>query len=300
MAKSPSIQVPSQLLRPHPLVVQLREAGKAAPEDKGVLILDYGRVLRVRASAQHWRRALILMDTLLKLFEARGYAVRIADRGGETELILREGTVSFRLDERTTRTELPPPTPSGAAKRRTGSEPLPSWRPSHVMLGTGEFTLEFGRYRLRGCKSVWRDRPGLRLEAQVEEVVAAIPAWEALLRARRLEEEDRESRAREAETRRLEAAREHEILRRQRALLVDNMRSWERAGRLRRFVAAVAEDWPADGGTIVWLGWAQDQIDALDPLVGDATEVTNLDVTLDAFFSGRPDREKQSKDWWSK
>ena len=94
------IAVPAQLRRPHPLVADLRAAARGAQEDKGVLALNYSKVLRVRTSPQCLARALILINTLIKEFESRGYKVRIGERA-ETKLVLEEGAISFRLDERT-------------------------------------------------------------------------------------------------------------------------------------------------------------------------------------------------------
>ena len=94
------ITVPTQLRRPHPLVADLRAAANDAEEDKGVLALNYSKVLRVRTSRKCLTRALILINTLIKEFESRGYKVAVGERA-ETELILKEGAGSMRLDERT-------------------------------------------------------------------------------------------------------------------------------------------------------------------------------------------------------
>ena len=91
---------PTQLRRPHPLVADLRAAANDAEEDKGVLALNYSKVLRVRTSRNCLTRALILINTLIKEFESRGYKVAVGERA-ETELILKEGAGSMRLDERT-------------------------------------------------------------------------------------------------------------------------------------------------------------------------------------------------------
>lgn len=293
------IEVPSQLLKPHPLVAQFKEAARTAREDKGVLVLNYDKVLRVRTSAAQLRRALILMDTLIKQLERRGHSVQIGGRGKETELVLAEGQVSFRLDERTTRTAPPSPPSRTRRKGRTELEVLAVWRPSHVMLPTGEFSLEFGRYRLGGCKSVWKDRPGMPLERQLKDVLAAVPSWEAALRIRRLEEEGREVRAQEFERQRVERARIQEVLRLQRTALVRNVRSWERAERLRRFLMAAEAKLAPTDETLVWMEWTKSQIEALDPLSSDSRAVTGLDVEISQYFNGHATWQGIPKDWWT-
>lgn len=292
------IEVPVQLAKPHRLVAELQAAAKSAREDKGVLALNYEKVLRVRTSAQHMRRALILMDTLIKQFALRGYTVRIGDKYKETELVLSQGEVSFRLDERTTRTE-PPPLPPRPARRGHHEPDYEPWRPAYVMAGTGEFTLEFGKYGLEGCRRVWKDKSGSPLEAQLHEVMEALPSWEALLEVKRLEREEQEAIQREAEERRVAAARAGEIVRRQRVDLVKNLHAWERAERLRRFVRAFEETAGPSPEALIWLEWAKAQIHALDPL-SDMAAVTSLEVQLDKNFTGYSSWNKPEEcDWWS-
>mgnify|MGYP006946480455 FL=1 len=290
------ITVPTQLRRPLPLVADLLAAAKDAEEDKGVLALNYSKVLRVRTSRKCLTRALILINTLIKEFESRGYGVRIGERV-ETELILEEGAISVRLDERTKQVAPPPPSP----RPKTGQLP-PSyepWRPAYLLVATGEFTLTFGRYRLSGCRHSWRDRPGATLESQLHEVMEAIPSWDETLKARRLEREDLELLAKEAQARRVAKAREQEILRRQRARLVDGLSAWENAERLRRYIAAVQDASCQSKEKREWLDWANDQVRLLDPLCSRLVAVTDLAINLDAHFTGNPMWEKPAKDWWS-
>lgn len=294
----PPIAVPTQLAKPHRLVAELHAASKGAREDKGVLALNYEKVLRVRTSAQHLHRALILMDTLIKQFEARGYKVRIGDKYTGTELVLKEGEVSFRLDERTKQTTPPPPPPRPARKGR--DEPFyEPWRPAFVLIGTGEFTLDFSRFRREGCRHSWKDRPNSPLEAQLHEVVEAVPCWETALKAQRIEREEREAQEQEAEKRRVTAARAQEMLRRQRVNLVSHLKAWERAERLRQFIAAVAAAGGQSLEAIAWMEWATAQAQVLDPLLSTTPAVINLEVQLEKYFTGQPSWSKPEKDWWS-
>jgi hypothetical protein len=167
-----------------------------------------------------------------------------------------------------------------------------------VLVGSGEFTLDFGKYRLDGCRRVWKDRRGCPLEAQLHEVIEALPSWEAALKVRRLKGEDREAKQRSAEERRVAEARAMEIVRRQRAALVKNLQAWEQAERLRRFAAAV-ESASKSSEAMAWLEWAKVQIDALDPLRSNLEGVTNLQVQLESYFTGPSSWDTPLKDWWS-
>ena len=279
------LTVPTQLRRPHPLVADLRAAAKDAEEDKGVLALNYSKVLRVRTSRLCLTRALILINTLIKEFESRGYQVAIGERA-ETELILKEGAVSMRLDERTKQIAPPPlPPRPKAARSAPFYEP---WRPAFVLVPTGEFTVTFGRYRLSGCRHSWRDRPEASLESQLHQVMEAIPTWEATLKKQRLEREGFELLAKEAQVHRVAKAREQESLRRQRARLVSDMTAWEHADRLRRFISAVQGIGSQDDEARAWLEWAIAQVRALDPLCSRVTAVTSLNGKLEDNFTGYP------------
>lgn len=291
----PLIDVPTELVKPHRLVAELKAAAKDRGEDKGVIPLNYQKFLRVRTSAAQLERALILMDTLIKQFEDKGCKVRISEKNAETELVLKEGTIVFRLDERTKQTSPPPPPPRPPGRR--GEHHYEPWRPAYILVGTGEFTLEFSR-GISNCPSTWKDRAKASLEAQLHEVIAAIPSWNAALLSNRLQREEREAREREAEKRRVAAARAQEILRLQRAKLVNNLRAWEQAERLRRFIAAFEQKGDQSAEAQAWLEWANLQVQALDPLCSDLKGVLDPSVELSEYFTGRGSWEKQPKDWW--
>lgn len=292
----PLIEIPTELIKPHRLVAELKAAAKNREEDKGVIPLNYQKYLRVRTSAAQLDRALILMDTLIKQFEDQGYKVRLSEKSSETELVLKEGAVTFRLDERLKQTAPPPPPPRPPGRR--GEHYYEPWRPAYILVGTGEFTLEFNKYRIRGCPNTWKDRASKSLEAQLHEVMAALPLWEAQLLADRLEREERADREREAEKRRIEAARNEERYRLQRANLVKHLRAWERAERLRRFIAAFEQTGSQRPEAKAWLEWANLQVQELDPLCSNLNAVIDPKVELSDYFTGRGAWEKQPSDWW--
>jgi hypothetical protein len=294
----PLIEIPAGLVKPHRLVAELKSATKGQKEDKGVIPLnyEYQKVLRVKTSAAQLERALILMDVLIKQFESKGYKVRISEKRGETELVLKEGVVTFQLNERTKQTAPPPPPPRPPGRR--GEHYHETWRPAYVLVGTGEFTLEFGKYPIRNCPNTWKDRANRSLEAQLHEVIAVLPSWEAELLADRLKREEEAARANEAEQRRIAAARTEETLRLQRVKLVNQLRAWERAGRLRRFIAAFEQKGDQSPEAQSWLEWANLQVQELDPLYSDLKTITDPSVELDEYFKGRGPWEKQPRDWW--
>lgn len=292
----PSIEIPTELVKPHRLVAELKAAAKGQREDKGVIPLNYHKFLRVKTSVAQLERALILMDTLIKQFEDKGYKVRVSEKDGQTELVLKEGVVAFRLDERTKRVA-PPPPPSRPPGRR-GEHYHEPWQPTFVLVGTGEFTLSFDRYRLGSCPNNWKDRAGSPIEARLHEVVAAVPSWNEKLLADQIQKEEREAREQVAKARLVNAARADEILRLQRVKLVNGLRSWERAERLRRFIAAFEASSDQSPDASAWLAWANLQAQALDPLCSNVQSLTDPRVPLSDYFTGRGPWEKQPMDWW--
>lgn len=292
---SPLIEVPPELVRPHRLVAEFKAAAKGRREDKGIIPLNNHKLLRVRTSAAQLERALILMDTLIKQFEEKGCKVRVSERSAETELVLKEGVVTFRLDERTKQTvPSSPPRPPG----RRGEQHHDSWRPTHVLVGTGEFTLAFGKYRIRNCPHTWKDRANKPLEMQLHEVVATMPLWEAELLADRLETEEKAAQAQEAEKRRIASARAEETLRLQRLKLVNQLSAWERAERLRRFIAAFEQTGDSSPEALAWLEWVDLQVQELDPICSNPRAITDPRVPLSDSFTGRGSWERKPSDWW--
>lgn len=293
----PRIEIPTELIKPHRLVAELNAAAKGRQEDKGVIPFNYHEHLRVRTSVAQLQRALILMDTLVKQFEGKGYKVLISEKNGETELVLREGVVTFRLDERTKRILPPPPPPRPPGRR--GEYYREPWQPAYVLVGTGEFTLEFGKYQINRCPNTWKDRANRPLEAQLPEVIAVLPSWEAELLADRREREEREAEEQEAEKRRIAAARAEEILRLQRAKLVNHLLAWEHAERLRHFIAAFEHKGDQSPASQAWLEWANLQVQDLDPMCSSLKAITNPRVEISDYFTGRGSWDKQPRDWWS-
>ncbi|MNC71417.1 hypothetical protein D3C75_1223380 [compost metagenome] len=81
-----------------------------------------------------------------------------------------------------------------------------------------------------------------------------------------------------------------------------NLESWERAQRLQAFIQATVEGSPPDEATqmalAMWVSWAGEQVELLDPLKVDIQKVIDLSVDLQDSEYGYWSNSKQVEDWW--
>lgn len=81
-----------------------------------------------------------------------------------------------------------------------------------------------------------------------------------------------------------------------------NLESWERAQRLRAFIQATVEASSKDEATqmalAMWVSWARQQVELLDPLKIDIPKVIDLSVELPSSEYGYWRSSKQVEDWW--
>ena len=120
----------------------------------------------------------------------------------------------------------------------------------------------------------WSDAKVQRVESLVGDFVAGLMRTAVAIRRqeeeRRRREAERDKRAREAEQLRKDIQEEEKKL----AQLNQWVESWERAERLRRFIAVYAQktaSWAAEKqeNYKAWVEWATKQADRLDPFVSE-------------------------------
>lgn len=231
--------------------------------------------LDIHVSKSSLRRALLIMDALLKALEERGYAVS----AGPTVTIL-ETSVRFGICEQFDTQEEEPEdndlegryvfahnrviqnkVPSGRLTLRIHSSPPRYW-------GT------------QSSRSTWRDGEKQRLEDRLNSFVAGLVKVAARLKAHEEEEERREKERREQERREAESARvraeKHTLAKAERARVNELHRqaeNWRKSRTLREFIEAAKEKHLAEqAGSGLgedfakWLEWALHQADRLDPL----------------------------------
>jgi hypothetical protein len=271
--------IPTDLRRPHPLVVSTRnnyERARFEPDGRLRLRPKPG-VVRLLVSKAELRRALLVLQGLFNEAERRGYEVRATEDDRYREkagvAIVAAGhayTVSMM--------ELTKPTPLTDAEierwRKDNNYRLrwgtnlrpPSTRPAP----SGKLRLSLPD-RWHGARTNWTEGPrgdlGTKFDSIFEEIDRR--AVEDTARAEQRAREAEEQRRQEAE--RAERARLARIDQVRADKLLEQVSAWRRAADVREYVAAMRERLPAvdaecRGELMRWLEWADQFASRTDPL----------------------------------
>ncbi len=267
------IRVTGQLRNPHVLVGRAsQELQSSTVDDTGLLVLPADAALDVRVAKASLRRALLIMDAVLKALEQRGYRVSAGPKVDLLGVSLRFG-IAESLD--VVREE---PKEHNLDGRYTFGH-------SHFenrCMPSGRLTIriEHGQaYWNPGCRHTWRDGTNKTLEARLDTFVSGMVELASQLKARNEEQERRAQERHADEQRRQEAARlqaqtlerakaeearVHELIR-----LADN---WRTGQILRAFIDAAQHVHQDAQGTVTpgsdfehWVQWATQEADRLDP-----------------------------------
>lgn len=255
-------------IRPHPLIRHTASLlrSRSRKDEQGILLPREAGGLDVRVTEGMLERALSVMNQALAVLELQGASVNISEQG-ETTAIINGEHVSFGIEEPVRRVvaqipRVPNPTD------RWDYDKVVTYEPA-ARLALVIHSLTRGQYLQRAR---WNDAKVQRVENLIPDFVAGLLRTAVALRR---QEEDRKNREAEEEKRRQERAQlriniqEEEKKLEQFNNWVDQ---WERAERLRRFIAAYAEksrSWPAEEQLQcrAWIEWATKQADRLDPFV---------------------------------
>jgi hypothetical protein len=264
------IIVSEDLRKPHPLIKQSAEIlNSIQPDATGLIFPRQDKCLDIKVSKKSLRRALLIMDALIKALEARNFEVLLT--GKSTEVKLLETTLEISISEQLIRVRKEPKDPDFEGSYRFGhsrfeEQSVPSGNLSLLISNTG--------FYLRGhFQQNWRDAKTQRLEGCLDSFVtglvkAAIGKKESIEK-RRQEEQESLKREREwAENRRRAEEEKHKFEK-----LMRDVEEWQKSKRIREYIAAVAEmaatgkyTFNFEGGLDNWLKWARAQADRTDPL----------------------------------
>jgi hypothetical protein len=280
-ARASNITVPEAITSPHPLIKQSSGLLRKALLKTRTEVLPKQRCLDMVASRPQMTRALRIMDSVLKAFEALGVQAEATtpklapaayvpsyDRNryppSKTGVHIGEAFIEFTVEEEldTVWPEEPKPGHDASWEQRWDWEKRHG-RPGYDRVPSGRLALKLtGGSWLGAPRASWRDGKRKRLEEQLNEFVAAVLDLGERHRLWRLEREAAERRYAEAQRR----AEEEEKRRKLEAVRVkdldERLRAWSGA---RDIEALVAEFERVHGSSTAsaWLAWARRRAESL-------------------------------------
>lgn len=270
--------MPATLSDPHPLVATtLKRYEKAKETQEGLLVCSAKRILDIEVSRESLDRALRIMDTLLKSWEAEGLEIQLLAEGVKDGLgtFLCDGEHRMQISLHETVEEYDPG-PTEEEQLR----PKWEWQRRRSYRATGKLHLNFDGEPISSYTRFsrrFRDGKSVPLENRtIQFWKAGVEYFEkrrAYLEAERRREIEREEQHRQWERewelrRREEARRERERKRVEK--LVASAAAWREAAQIRDFVQVCTETMRArgeDSSRIAeWTAWATSAADRIDPL----------------------------------
>lgn len=291
------IEVAATLRGCHELVSQTNQELQSAEVDEGGLIVPpKDRTLNLYVSKGSLRRALLIMDALLKALEQRGYRVS----AGPAAKILGVA-IGFDVSEQVVAKHEQPKDHELEGPYRFGFS-----RYDVKRVPSGRLALRIRdaeMYWASGCRKTWRDGGKQKLEDKLNSFVGGLVAMAARVKEHEAEVARQEQERREEASRREEQARQRAEQRARIAAeqsrvdsLLQQARDWRQSAELRAFIETVRQRQVAAHGKIdddseigQWLVWARQQADRLDPLSESPSSI--LDEQLE-------DEPEPQKSYW--
>jgi predicted RNase H-like nuclease (RuvC/YqgF family) len=238
-------------------------------DEFGILVPREPGGLDVKVSAETLDRALLIMAEVIAVLERQGHRVEISDHG-HTFALIDGQQVQFGVEEPirkvvTQKARVPNPTDRWDYDEVVTHEPA-----GKLVLAVRAET--WGQFQQRRR---WNDAKVQRLENLIPDVISGLIRTAVSLR-----KQEEERIRREAEEKRRKQEREklrQDIQEEEKKLeqLEKWVDGWNRADRMRRFIAAYEEksrSWPIEKQSQckAWMEWANRQADWIDPLVPES------------------------------
>jgi len=296
------IVVPDRLSSPHPLVKQSSEIlNGLQPNHVGLVDPPKEGCLDIVVSKASLRRALRIMDTIIKALEKQGFNVYLSK--GHTRTKIKDVPISFRISEKlATRAKRPEEHDLSGRYEFRHSLFVEERAPS------GELTLtihEAEGFYIHGCRQNWKDGAKAKLEDRIQSFIDGLVNVAAAKiekdRERAEEERRRMERQRQLEEERLKRAelRRRYIEEQSRVnKLVSDAENWKKSRILREYIFEIKR--LAASGELAlsfekplseWLSWAHDQADSLNPLTPSPASILDEEC---------PEEEKKNPYSYSK
>lgn len=295
------IIVPAALEAPDSLVRNTLKVLRKAPVYGGCLLTKGSTVLAVRISPTALDRAMLLLDTLIKICRAAGMPWTITEKG---TLVQCDGIeLNVILRERFTKQEVTPEPRPQRAVRTSRWEPSNSPAfPRYEWVGTDELTFEIDTPVNGAPQRRWADTKTHPLESRITDIVQGLPIVAQGVKLWKAEQERWRKEWEEKEQRRQDRARGAEVERQRRLRLQALVTRASQAEQIRRLCDRVESARNGATETVSsdvasWLSWARRQADLLDPVSADDDSPFSLEVKLPEWFTGN-DHALPKPTWW--
>ncbi len=284
--KSPPIVIAKSLRSPHPLVRQASLALELCrPNDVGILEPADKDCLNIRVSEKSLRRALRIMDALIKGLQERSFDVFQDDESTKVKIQgevlgfgIREELVSRKIESDSTNLD--------------GYYQFGHSRFDHVRVPSGKLCLTIdamGYFGNENCRRNWRDTKRRQLEDSLDAFVIGLLKIAVQKKEYRRQEEEKERRrkeiAQQREERRQQLAELKRKVRQEQARvdeLITHAENHFKSKQIRDFIEAVEVERQKEKSVYIpdddfneWVKWAQDQADRLDPLAVSPPSILN-------------------------
>jgi len=286
-SKKQEIKVGENLRQTHPLVCVAREQLEQAEvnEDR-LLILPQDHALSITVSKRLLRRALLIMDALLKSLEEVGYNV---NSGPEVEIggVRITFSITEALDSK-----------KGQPDKFNLEGSYQFWHSKFVTkyIPSGRLTLRINEgdaYWAGGCRKYWRDSEKTKIEERLGSFIAGLA--EVAIRKKEYDlacaEEEAQKREKERKQAELARARADKLARRKDEekrveALIREVSDWKKSQDLKAYINAKKEVHEArregvqnDDEFNEWVKWAEMQVKRLNPLAINPPSI--LDESLE-------------------
>ena len=279
--ESPGIIVPDKLLRPHPLIRKTRDVLLKTRADKDGRVNPPNGCLDIHVSEACIKRALRIMDTLIKAFTARGWPVSLLPRtSGGTIVCVNDSELRVMIIEFMAKK----PLETEATKKPPESRPIGTL---NRMAPTGRLTLSVECVGSWG-KHFWRDSHTgeYGIETVLSDVMICMEEMSEIKRQSDRAEAEAEKLRQEEEKRKLEHQKARQAEQARVDKLLADAETWDQSQKLRKYIDACqakaqvsAQVIEPDNELGKWFTWARELANRLDPLAGSQRAFLNKSST---------------------
>ena len=267
------ITVPPSLDSPHSLIEMTRRSLIGAKVDARGLKQPRARgCLDIHVGQENIDRAMLIMDTLVKVLKNRGFDICVAkETPFSTSVSVMDEGIKFALIEDLDRTERKL---TAAQIKEKEKHPWMYSRQEYDYSPNGVLSLKIRNDDSLNTRKTWSDGRRQRLEDCLNSFVGGLIKAAMAIKHLRAERERREREWQEQRRQREEAER---FRREEEEKLKDldrEVESWQRSQKIRSYIEAIKKWGIQKYGEIKpesklqqWLTWATKQADRLDPLV---------------------------------